>query len=504
MKFAPIVIQPRLHLVSSSLIVFWLFLYTVPLYAKVRLASIFSSHMVLQRDRPIHIWGLAEPGEEGDVSFRGMVAHFEADSLGRWSVYLPPVGAGGTFTLTVHSTDRIELTDILVGDIWVASGQSNMQYAMSDKLANGVAEIAAAEFPQVRLLTVRDTFADHPLEDAANDGWTACTPTSVKDFSAVAYFFSRELNQDVKVPIGIIHASWGGTPAEAWISLGALSQDPALLPVFAARASMMDDLNTTMRQQQSEKRVSDALTKEGRKALSVPWHPNPDTWAPAALYNAMIAPLTPLPIRGIIWYQGESNTGPTRSYMYERVFRALISDWRKKWAYDDLPFLYVQLANFQNSDDWPAVREAQRKTLGLRATGMAITIDVGEANNIHPSDKQDVGHRLALLAREIAYGESIEDSGPLFRFAAPIDGEMVVSFTHADGLTAAGGNLSGFELAAENGIFAPASAIIVGDTIHARSAAIPHPHYVRYAWSNNPSASLFNRARLPASPFSPE
>ncbi len=218
----------------------------------------------------------------------------------------------------------------------------------------------------------------------------------------------------------------------------------------------------------------------------------------------MIAPLTPLPIRGVIWYQGESNAGAARSCVYENLFRALISDWRQRWADEALPFLYVQLANFQNSDNWPAVRGAQRKTLAMRSTGMAITIDIGEANNIHPSNKQNVGHRLALLARTIAYGEDMEDSGPLFRYAAPTDGEMVVSFIHADGLTAAGGNLSGFELAAEDGMYNPAAATIVGDTVHARCAAIPHPRYVRYAWSNNPSASLFNRARLPASPFSSE
>ena len=504
MNFAPIAPHQRL-LTRSVLLLACSFLFSLAsLQAKVRLASVFSSHMVLQRDRPIHIWGSAEPEEKGEVAFRGMISHFDTNPLGRWSVYLPPSTAGGSFTLTVQSTERIELTDILVGDIWVASGQSNMQFAMQDKLANGAQSIAAANLPQVRLLTIKDAFADHPLEDAANSGWMACTPDTVKDFSAVAYFFSRNLNEDLKVPIGIIHASWGGTPAEAWTSLDALSRDDALMPVFAARASMMDQLNTTIRRQQSETHTNDALTKEGKPALDVPWRPNPDTWAPAALYNAMIAPLTPLPIRGIIWYQGESNTGSARFAMYVRVFRALISDWRQKWSDEGLPFLYVQLANFENSDNWPAVREAQRKTLDLRDTGMAITIDIGEAKNIHPSDKEDVGLRLALLARKLVYGEDLEASGPLFRSAAPIDGAMVVSFTHAAGLSAAGGDLGGFEVAAEDGTFVPAVATILGDTVHARTMAVPHPCYVRYAWSNNPHASLFNGAQLPASPFSSE
>ena len=502
MNIKPRAVPSRVLIRSACFLACSLFLSIASLQATVRLASVFSSHMVLQRDRPVHIWGSADPGEKGEVAFRGMTSHFETDPLGRWSVYLPPSSADGSFTLTIQSTERIELTDILVGDIWIASGQSNMQFAMADKLANGAQAIADANQPQVRLLTVKDAYSDHPLEDAANSGWSVCAPDTVKDFSAVAYFFGRDLNQDLKVPIGIIHASWGGTPAEAWTSLDALSQDANLMPVFAARASMMDQLNTTMRQQQSEKRINDGLTKEGRKALDVPWRPDPNTWAPAALYNAMIAPLTPLSVRGIIWYQGESNTGTARSATYEKLFRTLISDWRHHWGEEDLPFLYVQLANFESADDWPVVREAQRKTLGLRDTGMAVTIDIGDAKNIHPSDKQDVGVRLALLARKMVYGEDLEDSGPLFRSAAPIDGAMVVSFSHADGLIANGNSVDGFEVASENGAFAPATAAIVGETVRARSATVPDPRYVRYAWSNNPHASLFNSARLPASPFS--
>ena len=241
-----------------------------------------------------------------------MSFHFDTDPLGRWSVYLPPSSAGGSLTLTIQSTKRIELADILVGDIWVASGQSNMQFAMGDKLVNGFQAIATANLPQVRLLTIKDAFADHLLEDAANSGWMVCSPDTVKDFSAVAYFFNRKLNQDLNVPIGIIHASWGGTPAEAWTSLDALSRDAALMPIFSARASMMDELNTTMRQQRSQTRTNDSRTRQGKPLLVVPWRPTPDTRAPAALYNAMIAPLTPLPIRGLIWYQGESNTGSDR------------------------------------------------------------------------------------------------------------------------------------------------------------------------------------------------
>ena len=469
--------------------------------ADVRLVNLFTDHMVVQRNEPVHVWGFADAGEQGRVEFRGNQASFVADKLGRWSVYLPAGSAGGPFTLTVQSSNRVELNDVLVGDLWLASGQSNMQFAMKDRLANGAKEIAAANYPDIRLLTVKQTFADHPLEDAEVSGWAACTPATARDFSAVAYFFGRELSQTEKVPIGIIHSSWGGTPAEAWTSLDALSHDPALMPVFAARAQMMDKLDTIERQQKATQQTNKDLAAQGKKPLDVPWLPNPDTWAPAALFNAMIAPLTPLPIRGVIWYQGESNTDPLRAPMYERVFRAMITDWRARWGQQEMPFLYVQLANFTNSDDWPAVREAQRKTTVLRGTGMAVAIDIGESKNIHPADKQDVGHRLALLARNQVYGEDIEDSGPLFRAAAPEGNEIVVSFTHAAKLTAKGAALTGFEVAGEDGRFFAATARIERGTVRVGSSMVPHPLVVRYGWSNDPHCNLYNQAGLPASPF---
>ncbi len=468
--------------------------------AEVRLAALFSDHMVLQRDAPVHVWGFADPSERGEVKFRGNHAPFETDKLGRWSVYLPAGNAGGPFALTVQSGKRIVLNDVLVGDLWVASGQSNMQFKMSDRLKNGPAEIAQATYPQLRLLTVIDTFADHPLEDARVNEWESCTPASIKDFSAVAYFFGRELLQTQNVPIGIIDASWGGTPAEAWTSLDALSHDPALMPIFAARADMMDKLNTTHRQQASEQRINQELTTQGKQPLDVPWRPNPDTWAPAALFNGMIAPLTPLPIRGVIWYQGESNTDTLRASMYEPLFEAMISDWRAQW-HQEIPFLYVQLANYANSDHWPEVRDAQLKTLELQNTGMAVTIDIGESMNIHPEDKQDVGHRLALLARRQVYGEAIEDSGPLFRWAVPEGNAMTVSFTHAKTLTAKGATLTGFEVAGDDGNFMPAVAVFDSSGVRASNIEVPWPHYVRYGWANDPRCNLYNQAGLPASPF---
>ncbi len=481
-----------------------LFAASSALNAQVKVASVYSDHMVVQRGRPVHVWGWANAAEEGIVTFRGAQRHFAADSLGRWSVYLPAGTAGGPFDLVVHGSSRIEFRDVLVGDVWLASGQSNMQFAMSDHLFNGAAEIAAANFSRIRLMTVSDKFAGYPLEDADVSGWSTCTPETARNFSAVAYFFAREISSKEKIPIGIIHSSWGGTTAEAWTSLEALTSNPSLMPVFAARADMMDKLDSTQRQQHAEQRINQDRTASGQSPLAVPWRPNPNTWNPAALYNAMIAPLTPFPIRGVIWYQGESNTDLLRAPIYEEIFRTMIADWRKQWREEEMPFLYVQLANFANTDHWPEVREAQRKTLELRDTGMAVTVDIGEADNIHPADKQDVGHRLALWALDIAYGDSVEDSGPLFAYAWPDAREMVVEFTHAEGLHIKGPTLTGFEVAGEDRHFFPAAGRIEGDKLRVQSSEVSAPRYLRYGWANDPQCNLFNAAGLPASPFSSE
>ncbi len=471
-------------------------------HGEVKLASIFSDHMVLQRDQPVHIWGWANAGEQGMVMFRGHQSSLTADSLGYWSIYLPGGGAGGPFELTIQSANPIHIKDILVGDIWLASGQSNMQFKMTDRLARGPSEIAAASYSTIRLLTVKDRFADHPLEDAEVNSWSACTPESVRDFSAVAYFFGRELSLRQKVPIGIINSSWGGTPAEAWTSLKALTADPSLMPVFEARADMMSKMNLTMRQQQAEQRINIERRASGATPLDVPWRPNPNAWAPAALFNAMISPLTPFPIRGVIWYQGESNTDNLRAPMYRQLFRTMIADWRSRWGQEEMPFLYVQLANFANTDHWPEVREAQRQTLELRNTGMVVTVDIGENNNIHPADKQDVGYRLALWAQKLVYGDPVEDSGPLFQTAVPMGRDMVVSFTHGGGLRFKGPVANGFEVAADDGKFVPAFARIEDGKIYARSSEVIQPRYVRYDWANDPTGNLFNQSDLPASPFS--
>jgi sialate O-acetylesterase len=469
----------------------------------VALPALFADHMVVQRQLPVHVWGSADPGETVIVSFRGESQSATADYLGRWSLFLSPSEAGGPFEITVKGHNTIVFRDVLVGDVWIASGQSNMEFEMY-KVANATAEIAAARFSSIRLLKVAKAFSDYPLDAAKVVPWADCDPESVRDFSAVAYFFARDLQQKEKVPIGVIESSWGGTPAEAWTSLRALSADAGLMPVFAARATMTDKEATTLLQQQEEKREIEHAKAAGKPVPVFPWHPDPNSWGPGYLYNAMIAPLTRFSIRGVIWYQGEANSGLERAPLYGRVFQTLIRDWRNSWAEGDFPFLFVQISNFKSNatEDWPQVREGQRSALALRNTAMVVTIDIGNPDDVHPTNKQDVGSRLALAARAVAYGEELEYSGPLYRQVTTHDHALKVWFTHAEGgLEAKGIALQGFEIAGGDGKYLPAQARIEGSSVVVSSAAVSTPVYVRYGWANSPDCNLYNKQGLPASPF---
>ena len=435
----------------ACLLIALAFSVSVSARADVTLPSLLADHMVIQRGLPVHVWGMAAPHEAVSVTFRGETKSGTADDDGRWSVFLSPGEAGGPFQLNIKATNAITLNDILVGDVWVASGQSNMEFPMTG-LVNAQAEIAAAQCPRIRLFRVEHKPADYPLDNVDSRGWAACTPETVADSSAVAYFFARTLQQKLGVPIGLIETFWGGTPAESWTSLHALSADASLMPVFAARAKTLATEFTAVLQRQREERefqqaVEQAKT-DGKPLPERQWHPDFAAWAPAALYNGMIAPLTSFAIRGVIWYQGESNSGPDRAPLYARLFQTMIRGWRNEWGEGDFPFLFVQIANWNTAaeDLWPDVRNAQRHTLALKNTGMAVTIDIGDAVDIHPKDKQDVGLRLALAARAIAYGEKVEWSGPLYRQVTHEEHALRVWFDHADGLAAKGAVLTGFEV----------------------------------------------------------
>jgi sialate O-acetylesterase len=478
---------------------------------EIKMPAIVSSHMVLQREKPIHIWGTAAPGETVKVEFHGASRETVGDALGNWSVFLSPEAAGGPYQLSVSGTNKIVLEDVLVGDVWFASGQSNMEmpvrgFGGATPVKNSANEIAQAGHPQIRLLHIPQKAADFPLR-TTTASWTVCTPQTVPSFSAAAYFFGRDLNAQQHVPIGLIDSTVGGTVAEVWLSLQAISADAALMPLFATRATMMLPQGDMTAIQAMERRAMQAARQAGKPAPKFPWHPDPATWAPAALFNGMVAPVTPYTIKGVIWYQGESNSRLTFAPLYAKLFPALIADWRAQWHQGDFPFLYVQVSNFKSdeTENWAIIREAQRRSLSVANTAMIVTADIGNPDNVHPADKQTVGARLALAARALAYGENVEYAGPLFRQVTPEAGSLRVWFDHTgSALYTKGGGLPGFEIAGEDGRFVPATARIEGKTLVVSNPNVAEPKNVRYGWTNSPVIDLFSSDGLPASPFTSE
>lgn len=481
----------------------------------VRLPHLLSDHAVLQRDRPIHLWGWAAPDAHLTLRFHAQTVASQADSLGAWSAWLAPESAGGPYTLTISGDGPdVTLTDLLVGDVWFASGQSNMEIPLSGFPGNAVIkdadkEIAAADNPKLRLLLVDKKSSDYPLNDIANS-WTICNPQTAAGFSAVAYFFGREIAAKESVPVGLIDSTWGGTPADSWISMDTLGSNPDLLPAFASRAHFADGQTEREAQMAAEQREADAARAAGKPVPRHGWHPNESSWLPDGLYNGMIAPFTPMSLRGFIWYQGETNSAHDRAPYYRTLFSALIRDWRMQFAQGTLPFFFVQISSFNSpAEDWGKVRDAQRRTLQLANTAMAVTLDVGMPDNVHPPDKQTVGHRLALAARHTVYHENVPFASPLFREATtelePNGSTAIrVWFDHAEGLTARGQPIDAFELAGADHHFMPAQARIDGETVVASAAAVPHPVYVRYGWMGVVTNNLFNAAGLPASTFTSE
>ena len=612
---------------------------------------LFSDNAVLQQGMKVPVWGTADPGERVTVEFAGQTVSATTSAAGKWRVELAPLKAGETHTLTISGRNKITLTNILVGEVWVCSGQSNMERPLG--LAQGQKpivdwrqEVAAATNSAIRHFGVAQTRAFTPAQDVKGR-WVVCSPASVTRFTAVGYFFGRDLSQARHVPVGLIHSSWGGTPAEAWTSeqglrplpdfadaLAAVKQlitdpeaarreaearldawyrakDPgsAAVPPWSApdletnswkmmdlptywedagypgfdgvfwfrrtvelpeggtkydaelHLGPVDDVDTTwvngvqvgamsgwttprvypvpanvlkagpnvivvrvldtggngglwggsdplrlvIRDGGNTNSISLAgpwLCRQSASLNQVGWPPtdySQSASAPTVLYNGMIAPLLPYAMRGVIWYQGEANVG--RERQYRTLFPAMIADWRRAWGEGDFPFLFVQIAPFR--DMTPEIREAQLLSWQHTPnTAMAVTIDCGDANDIHPAHKQPVGARLALAARALAYGEKLEYSGPVFESMKVEGAKAVLRFTHlGGGLAAASGPLKGFTIAGADKVFHPAQAEIQGQTVVVTSAAVSQPVAVRYGWANVPEGNLFNQAGLPASPF---
>jgi len=627
--------------------------------AEVRLPAIIGDNMVLQQGVKVRIWGNAKPGERVVVTLKDKSASTVTDAQSHWQVWLEPLKAGGPLELTVKGDNVLTIKNVLVGEVWLCSGQSNMEWPLVNTIG-GAETVAQANYPEIRLFTVTKNTSSTPLADLEGH-WLVTTPDDAAHFSAVGYFFGRELFQHLKVPVGLIHSSWGGTPAEAWTrhdallspelkpildkyesSLNALPQakeayaralaeweeknlyidagnkgealgyaDPATssadwsrmdLPKQFETAGLLIDGAVWFRKELElpaswsgkdlvlnlppiddedvtyfngtkvgsisratpnsymvprKYTVPGSLVRAGRNVIAVrvfdnageggfsrggafsigpadaeaialrgvwdykveqalePKHPDwgsrPEAVGvsnqnnPSVLYNAMIAPLVPFVIRGVIWYQGESNAG--RAYQYRTLFPTMIRDWRSAWG-NNFPFYFVQLANWHankaepDESDWAELREAQMMTLREPQTGMAVTIDIGDADELHPRNKLDVGRRLAAWALADTYKQKVIPSGPLFDRYTINGNEVRIRFKHADGLkTMDGGPLKGFAIAGEDRHFVWADARIDGDTVIVSSPKISKPVAVRYGWADNPIANLYNKAGLPASPF---
>lgn len=483
-----------------------------PLRADIVLAPLFRDGAILQRGKPVPVWGRAAPGEKVQVQFAGQSRETMADSSGRWTVSLAPLTESATpAELLVTGRNQLRVTGVLVGDVWLCSGQSNMNWQVQDA-QNARQEIASADHPLIHYFGVTNEVTDTPQDDTPGT-WQAAVPGAIGTFSAVGYYFARELQPHVGVPLGIIKATPGGSGIEAWLSSDGMEKDPNWTETLAHRRKALAEFpekKIAYEKALAAWRAREATAKKNgtdfiEKKPSVPEGPKSRN-APAGLFNSSIHPLLPYAIRGFVWYQGEANASRYRAYA--DFFPSMISQWRRLFQQGDLPFLFVQLANFDLANDptgqqWAFQREAQASALTLLDTGMAVAIDVGSAKTIHPLNKQEIGRRLSLLARSCAYGENLPDGeSPRAIGFAVENGTIRVRFTRGAGLVVRGeGRVLDLQVASSDRKFHSAEAKVEGDNLLVSSPAVPNPKAVRYLWRNAPEATLFNAAGLPVAPF---
>ena len=538
----------------------------LPVRADVTMPAIFGDHMVLQQDAKLPVWGSARPGEKVKVTLGADSLEATAGADGAWRVEFPPHArptGDAAQTLTVAGKNTLTFQDVLIGDVWLASGQSNMAFGIA-KENRGAESIASADLPKIRLFVVAQATALEPqASDKLHGEWVVCTPKSLRaagaeGFSAVAFYFGREISRVTGRPVGLIGSYWGGTPAQAWTSLSGLQKEPTLADYVAEHQKYADGFAAASGNYPKLKADYDAANKAWFTSVGKDLDKQVDAWqvdaaedatlgkpappmprasapkpvppippdggqrAPTTLFNAMIAPLMPYAIKGVIWYQGEANVKRESAVDYPVLFARLITDWREKWGEGDFPFLFVQLANLSpapktpvENSGYPLVREGQMKALALPNTGMAVTIEIGNPFNVHPKDKLDVGLRLALAARHVVYGEDIVYTGPLYQTMKVEGGKIRLTFTGTgSGLTLGvppwtpsgkppvpPKELTGFAIAGADKKWAWAHATIDGNSVVVGSDQVAQPVAVRYGWASGPLCNLYNHEGLPASPF---
>lgn len=497
--------------------------------AEIKLSSLFGNHMVLQQEKPIRIFGTAAAGEKVTAEFGGQVANATADDKGSFQVELPAMKADGkAHTLTVSGSNKITFTDVWLGEVWLCSGQSNMEWSVQAS-NNAKEEIAAANHPMIRVFNVGGHVRGPNSTDDPRGTWAVCSPTSIPRFTAVGYYFGRKLQKELGVPVGLVGTNWGGTRIEPWTPKVGFKSVPNLKDYTANLESI--DPASKAGKARHEKYLADMekwLAKaraelENGKGINAPPRISLEPKSGATwIYNGMVTPLIPLSVRGAIWYQGESNAGD--GLRYEYLKEALVNGWRNVFQNDDMSFYWVQLANFQQPSDKPAgggwgpVREGQRRAMRVPKTGMAVIIDIGAAGDIHPRNKQDVGARLALWALAKDYGQDIVHSGPLYKSMTVSDNKIELSFDHVGGGLMTGKKegmkpvvetkdqeLGEFAIQSGDNTWHWASAKIEGDKVVVWADGVDDPKNVRFAYQSNPTKfNFYNKAGLPASPFTTE
>jgi sialate O-acetylesterase len=498
--------QPQLKsLQLIFLFSFCLLLWGSPGLCDVGVATPVGDNMVLQADADPAIWGSAKPEEKITITFAGKTFHGAAQPDGRWTIHLGKLKAGTISELSIQGENQLLLKNVAVGEVWICSGQSNMTFTL-DKSLNSETTIAEADNPNIRLFIVASNASNKPL-DYAIGNWAVCSPKSCKNFSAVGYYFARDLQKKLGVPIGIIESGWGGTTAQAWMSPESLAANLDFAAKFWIKPWSSDEkLKLAMDNfQRKSGEWLNACARAENSNLKMPQRPplpNNIQSVPSGLFNAMIKPLTPMTIRGVIWYQGESNAYDPITY--RKLFPALISDWREHWHLGDFPFLFVQLPNFAKAqpNSWPLIREAQLLALHLPETAMVTTIELGNPNDIHPRNKEPVGERLALAALNTVYKENIEASGPMFDHLEVQGSNLTCHFKHAENLRSKpASHVIGFEISGADHSFVKANATIEGEKVVLNNPLVREPLHVRYGWDNSPDCNLYNGSGLPASPF---